>query len=84
MNLQQDLQLIGDILRGDMMRIQAGPRDVAAAWERIKAAAVLSAPAFPSFMGFMIAIDPSLGEGVVEFRDNTGKVLGTFTAEKRA
>jgi hypothetical protein len=51
---------------------------------RIEAAAVLSAPAFPSFLGFMIAVDPSLAEGVIEFRDNTGNVLGTFKAEKRA
>lgn len=83
MSIQDDIQIIEATLRGDRQEFaRINPERAVDAWKRIKAAAILSQPAFPSFLGFMIAVDPSLAEGVIEFRDNTGKVLGTFKAEK--
>jgi hypothetical protein len=84
-SIQDDIQIIGAALRGDRQEFaRIDPERAFEAWERIKAAAILSQPAFPSFLGFMIAVDPTLAEGVIEFRDNAGKVLGTLKAEKRA
>jgi hypothetical protein len=87
MTIEQDLRLIEDAMNGRHMAYVGGTREVTAAWGRIKTAAMTAdtrkPPAFPSFLGIMIAVDPILAEGVIEFRDNAGNVLGTFKAEKR-